>query len=122
MFRLLAAQVNLQNITGVGPFGNFNRSNTTAVLGLTDQLISIILALLTSLAGLYFMFQLILAGYNYISAGGEKAQVQTAQKKLTNSFLGLTIVVLAYVITGIIGRFMGLDIMRFSAHLYIFSP
>jgi hypothetical protein len=109
------AQANIQigNITGIGPLG----SNQTTPMNAFTQfeiVISNIIGLLTLLAGLYFFFQLIIAGYNYISAGGDKGQVQAAQKKITNNFTGLIIVVAAYLITGIIGRFLGIQFLNFS--------
>ncbi|OGD10144.1 hypothetical protein A2397_03820 [Candidatus Amesbacteria bacterium RIFOXYB1_FULL_44_23] len=117
----LLAQTDLGTvINGVGPLGQVT-SLTTALMG-TETVVSMTLGLLTVIGGLYFMFQLIIAGYGYISAGGDKALVQTAQKKLTNNFLGLTVVVLSYLIAGIVGRLVGLDIMRLSFLLMGIHP
>jgi hypothetical protein len=117
---LLSARTNLGSFNAIGPMGNI--PNSANALYQFEGLFSNLLALLTILGGLYFMFQLIIAGYNYISAGGEKAQVQAAQKKITNNFLGLTIVVLAYLITGIIGRFFGLNIIDLYSSLNLIHP
>jgi hypothetical protein len=112
----LLAQTTLGNITGVGTIGTpadtFYDTATTF-----ENVISVIIGALTTLAGLYFFIQLILSGYQYMSAGGDKAQTQAAQKKLTNAIIGLIIVVAAYLITGLIGRVFGFNILYFRGSL-----
>jgi hypothetical protein len=109
MHHYLLAQTPIGNFELIGPLGN--RTTYTNTFSMFETLISNVLGLLTILAGLYFFFQIILAGYNWISAGGDKQAVQNAQKKVSNAVLGLIIIVLAYVITGVLSRFLGLNIL-----------
>ncbi len=74
--------------------------------------ISAIIGLLTVSSALFFIFQFITAGIQWLSAGGDKNMLQQAQQKLTNSFLGLVIVVAALAIIKIIGVFLGFDLLN----------
>jgi len=120
----IIAQTDLGNIQGVGALNNITRTATgyPSAFLLFERVISNVLALLTIIGSLYFMVQIIMSGYNYISAAGDKALVQAAQKKLSNSFMGLFIVVLAYLITGLVGRFVGLDIFAFHLSIATLNP
>lgn len=73
---------------------------------------SAIVGFLTVGAALFFIFQFITAGIQWLSAGGDKNMLQQAQQKLTNSFIGLVIVVAAVAIIKIIGVFLGFDLLN----------
>ena len=80
-----------------------------------DQLnktLSGIIGFLTIIAGLWFFIQFILAGYAFLSAAGDKNKVTEATQRITNSLIGLVIVVAAWVIVGILGKMVGLDILN----------
>ncbi len=51
----------------------------------------------------------IIAGFNYITSGGDKAKVQQATNMLNYALLGLVVAVAAFVITRIIGTIGGFD-------------
>lgn len=103
---------------GFGPIAQFlcGIGNTTAdkeaVGSRLNSVLGGIIGFLTILGGLWFLFQFIIAGYNWISAGGDKGKVEAAQQKITNSLIGLLIVVGAYVIVGLLGKILGLDILN----------
>lgn len=52
--------------------------------------------------GLFAFFNLIFAGFTYISAAGDKQKLEQAALSMNMSFLGLLIMVAAGLITGII--------------------
>lgn len=76
------------------------------------KFMSTIIGFLTTIAGLYFLIQMILAGLSWISAGGEKGKVESARSQMTNAALGLIIIIAAYSIVGIVGNVLGLDILN----------
>lgn len=82
-----------------------------------NTVIGSIIGFLTIVSALWFFFQFIFAGFSWISAGGDKTALENAQKKLRNSIIGLTIVVGAWVIVGVIGELLGLDILNPGAVL-----
>lgn len=55
-----------------------------------------------AVAGLVFFFMLILGGLRYLTAGGDEKAAAAARGTLTNAFVGLVIVVAAFLITQLI--------------------
>lgn len=107
----LLSQVPIGNITGVGVFGNPGPTEGQAFTKLS-LLISTLLGFMTLVAGLYFLFQIFISAFGLLSSGGDKQQIQTAQKRLLNAILGLIIVVSAYALTALVGYVLGLNILN----------
>jgi len=63
-----------------------------------------LLKLLIFGAGLFVLFNLILAGYGFIAAGGNQENVEKAWAKIWQSLVGLLIVVGSLVLAGVIGQ------------------
>lgn len=59
--------------------------------------------LLIVIAGLYALLNLILAGYSFMSAGGDPKNVEKAWAKIWQSLVGLLIVAGAFVLAAIFG-------------------
>jgi len=95
-------------------FGPWNAGDPGVNLA---SIISKILGILTIFAGIWFLFQTIIAGYNYLSAGGDKARIEAAGRKLTNSILGLAIVVAAYGIIALLGTFLGVKFLEIGSFI-----
>jgi hypothetical protein len=60
-----------------------------------EKIVSQIFGVLTIIAVIYFAFQILMAGYNFISAQGDEKKIEMARQSLTNGVLGLVIVVVA---------------------------
>lgn len=60
-------------------------------------------------AGIFFVIQILLAGFAYISASGDEKKTQAAWTKIYQSIIGLAIVSSAFVLTAVIGRLVGMD-------------
>ncbi|MEK7611073.1 MAG: hypothetical protein AAB486_01705 [Patescibacteria group bacterium] len=86
-------------------------SNARWNFGDIGQLMSILLQAVIILAGLGTFVFLILAGIQYLTSGGEKAQVEAARNKITYSIVGLTIIAGSYVLTRIIETVFGISIV-----------
>ena len=87
-----------------------------------NTLIGGIIGFLTTLAALWFGFNFIMAGFQWISAGGDKGKVKEAKDKITQSVIGLAIVVAAYTIAGILGNILGLHFLNIGDALKLISP
>jgi hypothetical protein len=100
----------------LGIFGNID--NPTAYGSETDggqglfSLISNILKFAGVVAGLFFILQIILAGYGYISANGDPKKTEAAWAKIWQSALGLAIVGSAFVLASVVGNVFGIDILN----------
>jgi len=75
----------------------------------TEKTISLVIGLLTVFGVLYFAFHIIFAGYSYMAAEGDKAKLEESRKKLTQSILGLTIIVIAMGLASLLASLLGLD-------------
>ena len=64
------------------------------------------------MAAIWFIIQIIIAGYNWINAGGDKNAATAAWQKITNAVVGLMVVVLAWVIAGLLGTILGIEILN----------
>jgi hypothetical protein len=64
--------------------------------------ISTLIKVGTVVAGLYVLFNVVTAGFDYITAGDNKAH-QKVREKITTSLIGLVIIVASYTIMGVIG-------------------
>ena len=74
-----------------------------------DEIISMVIGVLTLVAFIYFVIQVILAGYAFISGQGDEKKIESARKRLTDGILGITIVVVAFGITALLAKLMGID-------------
>lgn len=91
-------------------FGTINQNQIPGlknypIAGLTGigLLLSSILKLLVVLAGIYALIQLILAGFGFISAGGDPKSIESAWAKIWQSLTGLVIVAGSFVLAAIFG-------------------
>ena len=119
---VLAADSSIGCGEGLGPFASFMcglspGSDSTAVGDKLNSLFSAIIGFLTIVAALWFAIQFIIAGFNWINAGGDKNATAAAWQKITNSVIGLIIVVLAWVIIAVVGQMLGLSILNPGALL-----
>jgi len=97
--------------SGFGPWaekiiGGAQPENLLAII------MSNVLGAMTIGAGIWFLFQVIIAGYNYMNAAGDKARIENASRKLTNSLIGIVLVVAAYGLLSLIGSFLGIEFLN----------
>ena len=70
-----------------------------------------VLKLAGTIAGIYMVVQLIMAGYLYISANGDEKKTVTAWNQIWQSILGMVIIASAFVIASIVERLTGIKII-----------
>ncbi len=73
-----------------------------------ETIISGFIGFLSVIAVIFFVIQIILAGYSFISAQGDEKKIEIARKKVTEGILGLTIVVVAFGAGAFISSLLGL--------------
>lgn len=66
--------------------------------------VSVIVKTLIVFAGVYAFFNIILAGYSFMSAGGNPEKIAAAWAKIWQTLLGLFIAAGAFVLAGIFGH------------------
>jgi len=77
-----------------------------------EQLFSTIIGVMTIIAGIWFIFIILIGAIGWMTAGGDKGAVETARKRIANGVTGLLIVVIAVPLIGLVGRIIGLDILN----------
>jgi hypothetical protein len=92
---------------GLGPFGNVADA-TSGLTGVT-RIVSSIIGIMTIAAGMWFLFQFTIGGFNWITAGGDKAKLQSARDRLTNALIGLVVVVGGWAVLALAGQFFNVD-------------
>jgi hypothetical protein len=78
--------------------------------------ISNIIKLITVVAGIYGLFNIISAGYTYLSSGGNAKATEQAMNQLNYSLIGLMIIVGSFTITALI------SLLLFGDATYILNP
>ena len=97
---------------GLGALGLEGKSATDAG-GVFNQFISSIIGIMTIVAFIWFVFLFIGGAYSIMNAGGDKAQLESARKKLITGIVGLVIVIAAIFIIDLIGNIIGIpDILN----------
>lgn len=98
----------------VGSVGNPLPSNpyfSTTNGGGLFLFISNVFKLIGTIAGIYMIFQLITAGYAYMTSNGDPKAASAAWTQIWQSILGMVIIASAFVLASVIGRFTGINIL-----------
>lgn len=98
-------------IQGAGPLGDPDNFDS-GIGSFFNVQFSNIIGFFTIIGGLFFIVQMLSAGFDWIMAGGEKGKLDSAKQKMINSSIGLLIMVLGLAIIGIIGGVFGIDILN----------
>lgn len=61
-----------------------------------------------------FVFMLIIGGIQWITAGGDKAALESARSKIMNALIGILILFSLYAIVNVVQRFFGINILRLN--------
>ncbi len=114
--KLLAATANFGS--GFQPpssaFSNGSGSDASgaAAAGNLEKFVSNAIGALTLIAGLFFIFYFVMGALNWVTAGGEKGKVDKARDQMVQGVMGMVVIVIAYALIGVIGTFLGLDILN----------
>jgi len=112
--KLLAQQSKqLDPFQGIGPLGNSSSFlNISSATSLLARVISLVISVITIVSFIWFIFNLFIGAFAWLSSGGDKAKLQEAQKKILNSLVGLILVISAIFLIKIVGTILGFDILN----------
>ncbi len=122
MRRLLAqAQTN--------PFGTIKApdviENSYGVLGTgagLTGLVSRIIVLITIVGGIWALFNILIAGFSVITAADDSKKISEMSSKITNTFIGLLVMVAAPLLAALIGLFFFGDAGFFLQPVIVGAP
>jgi hypothetical protein len=101
---------------GTGPLSDVSSPEQTL-----PKVISTSVGLITAIAFIYFTFNIFIGAFNIITAGSDKAQVEAARKKITNSIIGVIVTISAIFIIGLIGNVLGIDFLNLTSLIDLLS-
>lgn len=125
MHHLLAQNVTLGpvggNGEGLGPFGNLGATgtSTSGINGITNY-ISAIIGALTVVAAIWFLFNILFGGYQWMSSGGDPKKIGEARDHITHAFIGMVIVVGSWSLIAVVGQFFGFNTLNPAAIIKFF--
>ncbi|MDQ5950947.1 MAG: hypothetical protein QG639_224 [Patescibacteria group bacterium] len=100
---------------GVAEYQAAAEAETGADIGII-YFISNLIKIFAVVAGIWTLFNVILAGYIYITGSGDAGAHQKVQTQVTNSIIGLVLIVLSFTFGGLIG------LIFFGDATFILSP
>jgi len=104
-----AQTLDLGQIQGTG---QYQTGGAGALVPQLDIFISNVVTALTIVAGIAFILYFMIGALSWITAGGQRDNVEKAQKQMTNAAIGMIAVVVSYFIAAIIGTILGIDILN----------
>lgn len=114
--RTLIAQGNsLGTIEGAGSIGaevTTNLGDDAGLVGIFSSQLSNLIGFMTLLGGVFFLVYMLIAGFEWLRAGGDTGQVQKAQQRMINGAIGLMIMIIGVGIVGVVGGVFGLDLLN----------
>ena len=77
-----------------------------------DALINLIIKFLSIMAGLAFFIYFVLGAVTWVTAGGDKGNVDKAKTMMTNAAIGMIIIAASYAVVWIIQTVLGIPILN----------
>lgn len=118
---LAQRSISLPPLRGVGPLGLEN-SNPEEGGNLLARILSNVIGFMSFVAAVWFLIQIIIAGYNFIASQGDAQKIQEAQKKIINSITGLALVVFSVTFLSLIGHLLHVEFLQVDQIINNLSP
>ena len=90
---------------GTGPLANPEGTGVSTFA----KFISSTIGLMTIVAIIWFVITFLLGAIGIISAGGDKAALEAARKKIVNGIIGLVVTIAAVFVVSLIGTLLGME-------------
>ena len=100
MQKLLAQENPFGSIKPPTALSQYGADPAQAIGGLIERIIQVLIVG----AGIYALFNLVLAGYDFMSAGDDQKKIQGAWAKIWQTLLGLALAAGAFVLAAIFGQ------------------
>lgn len=92
--------------------GSNPAENSETALSNLEIIISRILGGLTTLSTIFFIIYFVLGTFGWITAGGDSSKINKARDEMIQGALGMIVVVVTYVLIGLVGNIIGLDVLN----------
>jgi len=105
----------------ISGFGFFQTSGGTPGTTL-ETFFTTLLGFFTALGGIAFLIYFILGAFTWLTSRGDKQQVEKARSYISNAVIGIIVIILAWAITGIIGKLLGVDFLNLAELISRINP
>lgn len=112
--KLLTQNLDFGTFKGFGPLGN----PTGTGINQFNTVISTTIGVMTIVAIIWFVIQLITGAIGIMSAGSDKAKLEGARAKITNGIIGLVIVISATFVLDLVGTIFGIPFLNIFQLFY----
>lgn len=108
---------------GFGPWGWLGSSSKISTAAeIFTNILSRTIGVMTIVAGIWFIFQFIIGGYSYMTAGNDSQKMGQATQKITSALIGLVVIVAAYAIISLLGSLLGFEILHPEKLIPLLGP
>ena len=83
-----------------------------------SSLVPALLSMFLVVGVVIFLFNLILGGIEWTSAGGDKGKLESAKQKLSNAIIGITILLSFFAILSLVECFFGIGLRNINIGLF----
>lgn len=80
----------------------------------TSSIISIAITILLIVGAIFFVFNIILAGFAFMNSHGDEKQLSTARSKIIGAFTGLIVIFSIYAILALFKTIFQIDLVEFN--------
>lgn len=119
--KLLAADIKdiFGSITPPSPIANFASGDQTGATGIS-KFLSNAITLIYSLAAVVLIFMILWGAFEWLTSGGDKEKLSSAQKRIINAIIGIILFAVAFAIIKVLGQFTGFTF--FTGQNSLFCP
>jgi len=114
LIKIAKAAEDIGEVTAPPWISKWTRTTDTDGGQAVFRLIGTVIVIATTIAGIFFVIQLITAGFLYISSNGDPKKIDMASQKILQSLIGIIVVASAMTLGTVVGRIVGIDITNFS--------
>ncbi|MBI3443114.1 hypothetical protein HY008_00380 [Candidatus Woesebacteria bacterium] len=95
-------------LQGEGPLGTAGANAPTVF----ENIISITIGLISAVAGIWFIFNVITGALQIIGSEGDKGALENARRKITYGIIGIVVVIGGMFVAQFVGQQLGLNILN----------
>lgn len=117
----LLAQTPLGTFNGTGGLAT-NPGGIGPASTAFESAITILVSILTLIAGIWFMIRLLMGAFAWISSQGDKSAIQNARSTIIHAMIGLGITASSFVIINLVSYVLGLNILNPGAVIQTIFP
>ena len=113
LYNNLLAQTpkDLGPLKGLGPLGEFIPTEEDPGTTVFTKFLSTFVGIMTVIAFIWFLYNIFMGAIAWIGSEGDKAKLQSAQKRITHAIVGLIVVISAIFLIKVIGTIFGINIL-----------